>query len=192
MGAFTVPELLACLDQRVLRRRVYDVLAILLGCGFFAKNPSKKKSYMMQGIEGTRALYHALRNSKGVACCPFSDSRPLRCASWNMMKALSEHDNPWMSKKQWIGIVGSRRYYDVLNVMHAMGLLHVLRKGSAKLSDTVVMIPHSGDASADQSFEVSVRPRIIFNVSDEDALAIWPQLCDVLDTSTIKQDVFIF
>lgn len=208
LKSFAVTQLVADLDTRYAMRRVYDVLAILLGCGFVAIDTKRTRRYVFEGIEGTRRLHNVFVHSRDESLtCPFSEIRQLRCHAWELLKVLSTCDGALT--KQWISEqFGSRRYYDLVNVMQAAGLVCVSGRGEEAevILAGMVRVPplnplgpekedtrrrrrsRRHDVTAEES--PVLRPRMVLTVSDEDALAIWSDLQETWSTN--NQDLFAF
>lgn len=199
---FTVNELKAQLGEKCVSRRVYDALAILLGCGFISVDPFKSRSYRFEGVNGVRELV-ALHRSGSAKKCPFNDGKQLRCQAWELIKMLAPACSPACSpapeggggatdsekggdspfggggggrricyKSALTAHFGTRRFYDLVGVMRAVGLINVTRRWNVALDESVC-----------------IAPRMTLAVSDEDAAAIWPELTDWLQN---EGDAFIF
>lgn len=166
LGTFDKKTLLANdTSGAITLRRINDVVAILLGAGFIAKGPAKKHFHFV-GIEGTRRLFDGTGGP-----VPMIEKR-IRYYGYKMVELLTQKPS-W---KTWdiraalerdVHGFPTRRTYDVVSVFLGAGLV---RKCAGKRIETLV--------------STTVPQRTVFTISNEDAIAILPELGQHLSSSS--------
>lgn len=142
LRVFSVLDILKHMDQKTPLRRIYDVVAILMGCGFVCKDPCRKKSYFYRGM-------HGVQSGK------VSATRLLQCLSHRFFLHIC--NGKWHNKQRLSKVIGLRRYYDVLNVMEAAGIVVTNWKGQVRMVKEGLQPKEEGDE------------RKVLTVSDDDA-----------------------
>lgn len=122
LRVFSVLDILKHMDQKTPLRRIYDVVAILMGCGFICKDPCRKKSYFYRGMHGVQS---------GPPLGKVSTTRLLQCLSHRFFLHIC--NGKWHNKQRLSKVIGLRRYYDVLNVMEAAGIVVANWKGQVRM-----------------------------------------------------------
>lgn len=159
------------------RRRVNDVLAVLYGAGFIEKT-EQKKHYKFVGIQGTRNLFDSLHdksstNERG------DKKHVLRHYGTHLVRLFTQKDS-WETKDLRMALLGNvkdRRFYDVISVFYGVGLLE--KKKETITQQIKPLVPRSTS-------------RVVLTVSDEDAVAILPELKDHLFPPSRNTEVITF
>ena len=168
-----------------IRRRVNDVVSILMGAGCIekTKSPSTLYKWIGIGVEGTLHLCNAFRQEKAPLLYGNIHKRS-RYLGWRVMQLLSLKEE-WHIREFNKELIDHRRIYDVLAIFLAAGIV----EGDKKLFRlTKTFIPFSKKESS-----ATLLPRTILKVSNEDAIAVWPELKEHLDFFQVeKEDFFTF
>lgn len=173
-----------------IRRRVNDVVSILMGAGCIekTKSPSTLYKWIGIGVEGTLHLCNAFRQEKAPLLYGNIHKRS-RYLGWRVMQLLSLKEE-WHIREFNKELIDHRRIYDVLAIFLAAGIV----EGDKKLFRlTKTFIPNLQQDICSQAVKKSTLPRMILKVSNEDAIAVWPELKEHLDFFQVeKEDFFTF
>lgn len=197
LNVFTVKELQKKTSWVALRR-INDVVAILSGAAFISKGPGKKQ-FTFVGIEGTRRLFHQFK--EGTAPEFVKKSRINQHYGWLMVQLLSVQDK-WnqldLRTELCMEEKHVRRTYDTVAVFLGAHLLKSLDGDDKIVVSTIFQPPPPPSAvvaPVPVVQHVCCNCRKILNVSDEDAIAILPELEQHLmmgDGNNNTNDAFIF
>lgn len=164
-----------------IRRRVNDVVAILMGAGCIEKTKSPSTLYKWIGIgtKGTLSLCNAFRQKRAPLLYRDIHKRS-RYLGWRVMQLLSLKEE-WHIREFNKELIDHRRIYDVLAIFLAAGII----EGDKKL----FRLTNSFNPNL-QAVQKSTLPRMILKVSNEDAIAVWPELKEHLDFFQVEKDDF--
>lgn len=193
LNVFTVKQLQKN-TQWVALRRINDVVAILSGAGFINKGPEKRQ-FTFVGIEGTQRLWNQFK--EGTAPPEFvKKARINQHYGWRMVQLLSRQDK-WnqlqLRTELCMEEKHARRPYDTVAVFLGAHLLKSLDGDDKTVVSTIFQPPVVTPVPVVQ--HVCCNCRKILTVSDEDAIAILPELEKHLmmgDGNNNTNDAFIF
>lgn len=163
----------------ISRRRITDVLSILRGSGFIEKGPLKKY-YTFVGMKGTRALFESFKGTVGLSPTPFKapTRRKLSHYCGRRLVQLFAFRNTWDHqelRRQLCDDTTNRRFYDIISVFKGAGL-----------------VEKTPEKMFEQRIELLGSSRILLTISDEDAVAILPELKDHLVLHKTEVMIFYF
>jgi len=168
---FSVNDLV--MQEGLVRRRVFDVVAILCSAGFLKKS-KEKMHYVFVGKDGVRDVAKGILQAEGLEDAPQS----IHYYTQRLIHLLVNQDT-WYLKtllKQICKNESIRRGYDVIAVFLGAELLESVGYKSVRVIIFGAPAPP--------------RARMILKVSDEDAMAILPELEAYLKNH--NEDVFTF
>lgn len=170
--------------NKSIRRRVNDVVSILMGaeCIEKTKSPSTLYKWIGIGVEGTLHLCNVFRQEKAPLLYGDTSKRS-RYLGWRVMQLLSLKEE-WHIREFNSELIDHRRIYDVLAIFLAAGIV----EGDKKL----FRLTNSFTPNL-QAVQEGILPRMVLKVSNEDAIAVWPELKEHLDFFQVeKEDFFTF
>jgi hypothetical protein len=170
-----------------IRRRVNDVVSILMGAGCIEKMNSPSTLYKWIGIgteqKGVLSLCRAFRQEKAPLLYGNINKRS-RYLGWRVLQLLSLKEE-WHITEFNRELIDHRRIYDVLAIFLAAGII----EGEKKLFRLTNNLKHTPSISVVK--KSAPPPRLILKVSNEDAIAVWPELVEHLKQVN-KEDFFTF